>query len=108
MAARHQYAKALTKGVVKVMSKMGVSTVASYVGSQLFEVVGVSQGVLDRFFPGLASRVGGVTLGHLESAVLELHASAYAPAITRDVYKRMGDKARRGLRAGHSVALAGA
>ena len=78
--ARYQYAKALTKGVVKVMSKMGVSTVASYVGSQLFEVVGLGEDVLARYFPGLSARVGGATLHHVGSAVLALHERAYHPA----------------------------
>ncbi|MFI5036537.1 MAG: glutamate synthase large subunit, partial [Acidimicrobiales bacterium] len=77
--ARYQYAKALTKGVVKVMSKMGVSTVASYVGSQLFEVVGLGEEVLARYFPGLHARVGGVSLDHLGESVLTLHARAYHP-----------------------------
>ncbi len=78
--ARYQYAKALTKGVVKVMSKMGVSTVASYVGSQLFEVVGLGDDVLGRYFPGLSARVGGATLHHVGAGVLALHARAYHPA----------------------------
>ena len=78
--ARYQYGKALNKGIVKTMSKMGVSTVASYVGSQLFEAVGISDGILARYFPGFHSRIGGVTLEHLARSVLEFHASAYHPA----------------------------
>jgi glutamate synthase (NADPH/NADH) large chain len=78
--ARYQYGKALNKGVVKTMSKMGVSTVASYVGSQLFETVGISEDILDRYFPGLFCRVGGITLDHLATSVLQLHASAFKPA----------------------------
>jgi glutamate synthase (NADPH/NADH) large chain len=78
--ARYQYAKALNKGIVKTMSKMGVSTVASYVGSQLFEAVGISDDILTRYFPGFRSRIGGVTLEHLARGVLSLHASAYRPA----------------------------
>ncbi len=76
--ARYQYGKALNKGVVKVMSKMGVSTVASYVGSQLFEPVGLSHDVLDRYFPDFGSRLGGVTLEHIARDVLRMHASAFA------------------------------
>ncbi|MHB1907199.1 MAG: glutamate synthase large subunit, partial [Acidimicrobiales bacterium] len=75
--ARYRYAKALTKGVVKVMSKMGVSTVTSYVGAQLFEPVGLSSDVLDRYFPGLPSRLGGATLEHLARDVLAIHAAAF-------------------------------
>jgi glutamate synthase (NADPH/NADH) large chain len=77
--ARYQYAKALTKGIVKVMSKMGVSTVASYVGAQLFEVVGLGEDILTRYFPGLHARVGGVSLRHLGESVLAMHARAYHP-----------------------------
>ena len=77
-AARYQYAKALTKGIVKTMSKMGVSTVASYVGSQLFETVGISQSLLDAYFPGMRSRLGGVNLEHVAGTVLTWHADAFA------------------------------
>jgi glutamate synthase (NADPH/NADH) large chain len=77
--ARYQYGKALSKGIVKTMSKMGVSTVASYVGSQLFESVGISDEVLSRFFPGFHSRLGGITFEHIGRTVLALHASAYDP-----------------------------
>jgi glutamate synthase (NADPH/NADH) large chain len=79
--ARYQYGKTLNKGVVKVMSKMGVSTVASYVGSQLFEPVGVSDDVLTRYFPGFHSRLGGVTLEHLARDVLRWHESAFEPEV---------------------------
>ncbi|HUV57418.1 MAG TPA: glutamate synthase large subunit [Acidimicrobiales bacterium] len=78
--ARYQYGKALNKGIVKTMSKMGVSTVASYVGSQLFEAVGVSDTVLATYFPGFKSRIGGITLEHIAEDVMRLHATAYAPA----------------------------
>ena len=77
--ARYQYGKTLNKGVVKVMSKMGVSTVASYVGSQLFEPVGLSDDVLGRYFPGFHSRLGGATLEHLARDVLRWHAGAFTP-----------------------------
>ncbi len=77
--ARYQFGKALNKGVVKTMSKMGVSTVASYVGSQLFEAVGISETVLARYFPGFTSRLGGITLEQVAATVLTWHASAYAP-----------------------------
>jgi glutamate synthase (NADPH/NADH) large chain len=77
--ARYQYGKTLNKGVVKVMSKMGVSTVASYVGSQLFEPLGLSDDVLGRYFPGFHSRLGGATLERLARDVLRWHASAFAP-----------------------------
>ena len=54
--------KALGKGVLKVMSKMGVSTVASYTGAQIFEAVGLSQAVVDKYFTGTTSKLGGIEL----------------------------------------------
>ena len=80
--ARYQYAKALTKGVVKVMSKMGVSTVASYVGAQLFEAVGLSDEVLGRYVTGFHSRLGGASLDDVARSVLRWHATAYGPRAT--------------------------
>ena len=74
---RYQYAKALNKGLVKTMSKMGVCTVASYVGSQLFEALGVSDEVLHRYFPGFRSRLGGITLNQIGDTALAWHSSAY-------------------------------
>jgi glutamate synthase (NADPH) large chain len=83
--ARYQYGKSLNKGVVKVMSKMGVSTVASYVGSQLFEPVGVSDDILGHYFPGFTSRLGGVTLEHLARDVLRTHAHAFDAEVAERV-----------------------
>jgi glutamate synthase (NADPH) large chain len=79
--ARYQYGKTLNKGVVKVMSKMGVSTVASYVGSQLFEPVGLSDDVLSRYFPGFHSRLGGATLERIANDLLRWHTSAFEPEV---------------------------
>ena len=90
--ARYQFAKALTKGVVKVMSKMGVSTVASYVGSQLFEAVGIDAQVLAAYFPGFSSRIGGITLAHIARSTLELHANAFRrPRADRVEIKNRGE-----------------
>lgn len=69
--------KALGKGVTKVMSKMGVSTVASYTGAQIFECVGLSQDVIDRYFTGTTSKLGGVGLDVLAEEVARRHATAY-------------------------------
>ncbi|CAA9329695.1 MAG: Glutamate synthase [NADPH] large chain [uncultured Nocardioidaceae bacterium] len=75
-AVRH-LVKALGKGVLKVMSKMGVSTVASYTGAQLFEAVGLSQDVVDRYFTGTVSKLGGVGLDTVAEEVARRHATAY-------------------------------
>ena len=75
--ARYRYLKGLTKGVLKVMSKMGVSTVASYIGSQLFESVGIDDEVVGRCFPGVASKVGGRGFAAIARDVLARHEHAY-------------------------------
>ena len=69
--------KALGKGVLKVMSKMGVSTVASYTGAQIFEAVGLSQAVVDKYFTGTTSKLGGVELDVIAEEVARRHATAY-------------------------------
>ena len=69
--------RALGKGVLKVMSKMGVSTVASYTGAQIFECLGLSQAVVDKYFTGTASRLGGIELDTIAEEVARRHATAY-------------------------------
>jgi len=69
--------KGLGKGVLKVMSKMGVSTVASYTGAQIFEAVGLSQSVVDKYFTGTTSKLGGIELETIAEEVSRRHASAY-------------------------------
>jgi glutamate synthase (NADPH) large chain len=69
--------KALGKGVLKVMSKMGVSTVASYTGAQIFEALGLSREVVDRYFTGTTSKLGGVTLAQIAEEVRRRHLTAY-------------------------------
>jgi glutamate synthase (NADPH/NADH) large chain len=69
--------KALGKGVLKVMSKMGVSTVASYRGAQIFEAIGLSHSLVDQYFTGTTSRLGGVGLSTIAEEVARRHASAY-------------------------------
>jgi glutamate synthase (NADPH) large chain len=75
--AIHNYIKALGKGVLKVMSKMGVSTVASYTGAQIFEAIGLSQELVDDYFTGTTSRLGGVGLDVLADEVAARHRHAY-------------------------------
>ncbi|GCD89490.1 glutamate synthase large subunit [Nocardioides sp. LS1] len=76
-AAVANLVKALGKGVLKVMSKMGVSTVASYTGAQIFEAVGLSQSVVDRYFTGTTSKLGGIELDTIAEEVARRHAAAY-------------------------------
>ncbi|HEY9352754.1 MAG TPA: glutamate synthase large subunit [Nocardioides sp.] len=69
--------KALGKGVLKVMSKIGVSTVASYTGAQIFEAVGLSKEVVERYFTGTTSKLGGIGLDVIAEEVAKRHATAY-------------------------------
>ncbi|MGN0065534.1 MAG: glutamate synthase large subunit, partial [Nocardioides sp.] len=69
--------KSLGKGVVKVMSKMGVSTVASYTGAQIFEAIGLSAEVVDKYFTGTTSKLGGIGLDTIAEEVAQRHATAY-------------------------------
>src|SRR6478736_5867468 len=71
--------KALGKGVLKVMSKMGISTVASYRGAQVFEAIGLAQPLVDRYFTGTVSQLGGVGLDVIAREAAERHARAYPP-----------------------------
>ncbi|MEC9140626.1 MAG: glutamate synthase large subunit, partial [Chloroflexota bacterium] len=75
--AQTNYFKALHKGVVKVMSKMGISTVQSYRGAQVFEAIGLSQSLVDEYFTWTPSRIGGLTIESLEEEVLRRHRHAY-------------------------------
>ncbi len=69
--------KALGKGVLKVMSKMGVSTVASYTGAQIFEALGLSREIVDRYFTGTTSKLGGVTMEQIAEEIRTRHLRAY-------------------------------
>ena len=81
--------KALGKGVLKVMSKMGVSTVASYCGAQIFEAIGLSHELIDRHFTGTTSKLGGVGLDVLAEEVAQRHAVAYPPSGISPAHRRL-------------------
>ena len=78
-----KYVKALKKGILKIMSKMGISTLGSYQGAQIFEAIGIDQTVIDRYFSGTASRVRGVGLLEVAEEALARHARAYGPTAAR-------------------------
>ena len=75
--ARKNYIKASGKGVLKVMSKMGVSTVASYTGAQIFEAIGLSSELVDEFFTGTVSRLGGIGLNEIAKEAAARHGAAH-------------------------------
>jgi glutamate synthase (NADPH/NADH) large chain len=88
---KHHYVHAIDKGLLKVMSKMGISCLSSYQGAQIFEAIGIGQETIDRWFPGIASRVGGIGLPEIAREALMRHASAFeVPA--NDVAEAVSDE----------------
>ncbi|MGH1503562.1 MAG: glutamate synthase large subunit [Acidimicrobiales bacterium] len=75
--ARENYLRAASKGVIKVMSKMGISTVASYTGAQIFEAIGLSQDFVDEYFTGTTSKIGGIGLDELAAECEVRHQRAF-------------------------------
>jgi glutamate synthase (ferredoxin) len=75
--ARKNYISSAVKGVVKVISKMGISTVQSYHGAQVFEAIGLHKDVVDRYFTGTASRIGGIGLDVIAEEARRRHAKGY-------------------------------
>lgn len=71
------YVKAASNGVIKVMSKMGISTVASYTGAQIFEAIGLSQELVDDYFTGITSKLGGIGLAELAEECRRRHIRAF-------------------------------
>ena len=68
---------AVKKGILKVMSKMGISTLRSYFNAQLFEAIGLDKEVIDRYFTGTSSRIGGIGLEQIASDAIRRHQDAY-------------------------------
>lgn len=78
-AAVSDYNSAVLHGIVKIASKMGISTIQSYQGAQIFEAIGISKDVIDKYFTDTVSRVGGITLEDIANDVDALHSSAFDP-----------------------------
>ena len=78
-AAVEDYNKAILTGIVKIASKMGISTIQSYEGSKIFEAIGIAPEVIDKYFTGTVSRIGGITLKDIEEDVNERHSRAFDP-----------------------------
>lgn len=78
-AAEDDYNSAVLHGIVKIASKMGISTIQSYQGSKLFEAVGVSGQLIDRYFSGTVSRIGGIGLSDISRRTEKLHTAAFDP-----------------------------
>ncbi|MDB4937970.1 MAG: Glutamate synthase large chain [Labilithrix sp.] len=78
--ATKNYVYALKKGLLKVMSKMGISTIASYHGAQIFEAIGIAKPVVDAYFTGTASPLGGIGIAEIATEARMRHAGAYGPS----------------------------
>jgi glutamate synthase domain-containing protein 2/glutamate synthase domain-containing protein 1/glutamate synthase domain-containing protein 3 len=88
-AAVRNYLKALGKGVTKVMSKMGISTVASYTGAQAFEAIGLDHALVDEYLTGTVSQLGGVGLDVIAEEVRFRHRRAYPENPTERAHRRL-------------------
>ena len=78
-AAVEDYNGAVLHGIVKIASKMGISTIQSYQGAQIFESIGISKEVIDKYFTNTVSLVGGITLEDIANDVDVLHSTAFDP-----------------------------
>jgi glutamate synthase domain-containing protein 2/glutamate synthase domain-containing protein 1/glutamate synthase domain-containing protein 3 len=87
--AQRRAVKGIAKGLLKTMSKMGISTMSSYCGAQIFEAVGLSAELVDRHFTGTASRIGGIGMETLAEQMLARHARAY-PGASDDLLPVVG------------------
>ena len=98
-AAVNDYNDAVLHGIVKIASKMGISTIQSYQGSKIFEAIGLSRELTETFFTGTVSRVGGITLDDIEKTVDDLHTAAFDPlglGTNNELPARGGHKSRSG------------
>jgi len=83
--AEGKFIKAINKGLLKIFSKMGISTVQSYCGAQIFEATGLNRDLIDRYFTGTPSRVEGVGIRDIGEETLRRHLTAYEPAAIRQL-----------------------
>lgn len=78
-AAETDYNSSILHGIIKIASKMGISTIQSYQGSKIFEAIGISKEVIDKYFTGTVSRIGGITMSDISKRTEILHSSAFDP-----------------------------
>jgi glutamate synthase (NADPH) large chain len=83
--AELNYVTAVNKGIMKIMSKMGISTLRSYRSAQIFEAVGIHHDVIDRYFAGTVSRIGGIGMNEIAEEVLIPHRKAFAKELQPEV-----------------------
>ncbi len=97
--AEENYVNSINKGILKIMSKMGISTLRSYRSSQIFEAVGINPEVIDKYFAGTTSRIGGIGMEEIAEEILIPHRKAFeedplAEILTEGVYafRKLGEK----------------
>ncbi len=96
LTAQKQYIKAISKGLLKVMSKMGISTYQSYCGAQIFEAIGLSSTFVDKYFTGTASNVEGIGIFEIAEETVRLHRLAFSDdAVLRTQLDAGGEYAYR-------------
>ncbi|MBN1872442.1 MAG: glutamate synthase large subunit, partial [Candidatus Omnitrophica bacterium] len=88
--ALENYRKAINDGLLKILSKMGISTLRSYRGAQIFEALGLDRDVIDRYFTGTVSRVGGVDLKGIADETISRHREAYPRRKRKEPYLSTG------------------
>jgi glutamate synthase (NADPH/NADH) large chain len=93
--ARYNYIKSVDKGLLKILSKMGVSTLRSYHGGQLFEAVGIADEVIGNYFVGTSSKIGGVGFDELAKEAASFHQKAFDPEFDNDMLDTQGAYAFR-------------
>ncbi len=98
-AAENDYNSCVLHGIVKIASKMGISTIQSYQGSKIFEACGISKEVIDKYFTNTVSRVGGITLEDIAKRSERLHSLAYDP-LELDTYLEVESAGSHKLRSG--------
>ena len=103
-AAIHDYNQAIISGIVKIASKMGISTIQSYQGSKIFEAIGIDSAVIDKYFTNTVSRIGGITLEDIAKDVDTLHSAAYDP-LGLETDLTLDSKGRHKMRSGADVHL---
>lgn len=85
--ARRNYIKSVDKGLLKVFSKMGISTLRSYHGSQVYEAVGVSKVLVDRYFTGTPSRISGIGLEEIYQETMQFHGAAFRKEASEEKFR---------------------
>ncbi len=85
--ARKNYIKAVNKGLLKILSKMGISTLRSYHGAQIFEAIGVSEELIDKYFTGTTTKIGGVGIEEVYKETVMFHEEAYKEDTTPEPFR---------------------